>query len=132
MPRFWHQNQYLWFLIGLLSCGFGCRWLWQAKPRGMESRSWKPSRPGQRFRRIVLYTRTNCPLCDEAAELLAEYSAWLPLTHEVDIDTNPELVQKFTTCVPVIECDGRVRFRGRIQEGLLRRLIEGTPPTAWP
>jgi hypothetical protein len=47
---------------------------------------------------------------------------------EVDIDRDPELVARFSTCVPVVELDGKVRFRGRVNEVLLRRLIAATPP----
>jgi len=49
---------------------------------------------------------------------------------QVDIDADPELRSQFDTCVPVISTDGRIRFRGRVNEVLLRRLIEGTPPAS--
>jgi predicted thioredoxin/glutaredoxin len=41
----------------------------------------------------------------------------------VDIDAEPELREKFNTCVPVVEIDGKVRFRGKVDPILLRRLI---------
>ncbi|MBC8113729.1 MAG: glutaredoxin family protein [Candidatus Saccharimonas sp.] len=132
MPRFWHQNQPLWFLLGMVGVVVGWQWLWQSEPRDDDARSWKPAVPGRRFRRLTLYTRANCSLCDEAAEVLTDYSNWLPPVDEVDIDSDPHLAQQFNTCVPVVACDGKVRFRGRIDETLLRRLIEGTPPIAWP
>lgn len=47
---------------------------------------------------------------------------------EVDVDGDEELKEKFNTCVPVIEIDGKVRFRGIVDETLLRRLIEGSEP----
>ena len=43
--------------------------------------------------------------------------------HEIDIDTQPKLLEKYDTCVPVVEIDGKVRFRGTINEVLLVRLI---------
>ena len=132
MPRFWHQNQTLWFVFGVVGLVVGWQWLWQSEPREDGAWSWKPGVPGRRFRQIVLYTRANCPLCEEAADVLTDYSHWLPPAEEVDIDTDPQLVQQFNTCVPVVVCDGKVRFRGRVDETLLRRLIEGTPPIAWP
>ena len=127
MPRFWHQNQSLWFLLGLVTLGLGCHWTWQSSSSENDVRRWKPSVPGCRFRQLTLYSRANCPLCDEAAEVLADYSAWLPTADEVDIDLDSSLRQQFDTTVPVVECDGKIRFRGRIDETLLRRLIEGTP-----
>ena len=41
----------------------------------------------------------------------------------IDIDTQPELQQEFNTCVPVVEMDGKVRFRGKVDPVLLRRLL---------
>ena len=132
MPRFWHQNQPLWFLLGLVGVIAGWQMLWRSEPRDDDTRSWKPAVAGRRFRQITLYTRANCSLCEEAAEVLTDYSHWLPSAEEVDIDSDPQLVQQFNTCVPVVACDGKIRFRGRVDETLLRRLIEGTPPIAWP
>ena len=71
-------------------------------------------------RNAVLYTRKSCPLCDEAKEILEMYGFSI---HEIDIDTQPKLLEKYDTCVPVVEIDGKVRFRGTINEVLLVRLI---------
>ena len=69
---------------------------------------------------VVLYTRTGCHLCDEALALL--------IAHEldpksVDIDADPALRERFNECVPVVEIDGKIRFRGHVDPILLRRLI---------
>jgi hypothetical protein len=45
------------------------------------------------------------------------------IPEEVDIDLDPELKARFTDCVPVVEIEGKIRFRGRVNEVLLRRLI---------
>ena len=89
--------------------------------------SWRPSLPGRRFESVVLYTRAACPLCDDAGALLSQYRMWIPSPVEVDVDDDPELVQQFGEWVPVVEFDGRIRFRGQVSEVLLQRLIEGTP-----
>ncbi|MCX7393761.1 MAG: glutaredoxin family protein [Planctomycetales bacterium] len=128
MPRAWHQNQSLWLALGLTAVVTGGRLLWNSELPRNELLTWRPAIPGQRFGRLVIYTRKNCSLCTEAVELLADYSLWLPDVFEVDIDTDPQLVQDYGTCIPVIACDSKIRFRGRIDETLLRRLIEGTPP----
>ena len=70
----------------------------------------------------VLYTRRNCHLCEDALALLTRYGV---MPREVDIDADPTLRERFDTCVPVVEIDGKVRFRGRIDERLLRRLLRG-------
>ena len=76
----------------------------------------------------MLYTRAECGLCDEARKVLARYRAFLPPPVEVDIDMDPALRKRFDTCVPVVEIDGKLRFRGRVSEVLLRRLIERAEP----
>lgn len=41
----------------------------------------------------------------------------------VDIDHDPNLRERFDTCVPVVEIDGQIRFRGRVEPTLLQRII---------
>jgi glutaredoxin len=72
---------------------------------------------------VVLYTREGCHLCDEARELLSEFGISPML---VDIDGDPILREQFDTCVPVVEIDGRIRFRGRVNPKLLRRIIRNS------
>ena len=70
---------------------------------------------------VVLYTREGCHLCHDAEQVLMRYGLRPRL---VDIDQDRELVARFDTCVPVVEIDGQVRFRGRVDEVLLRRLLQ--------
>ena len=70
--------------------------------------------------KIVFYTRQGCHLCDEAYKLLAAHGVEPEL---VDIDTDERLQSLFGEWVPVVEIDGRVRFRGRVDEALLRRIL---------
>lgn len=128
MPRSWYTHRTWWYLAAFVSFVTGCRLLRQPGSREMAgSAGWRPSEPGQRFHSFRFYTRAGCHLCDEAAELLNEYSPWLPDREDIDIDADPRLREEFNTCVPAVELDGKVRFRGRVNESLLRRLIEGTP-----
>jgi glutaredoxin len=69
---------------------------------------------------VILYTRRGCHLCDDAYALLKKYGLDAEL---IDIDTNAELVRRYNTCVPVVVINGKERFRGRINEVLLRRLL---------
>ena len=77
------------------------------------------------FERVVLYTGKGCHLCEEAKATLVKYGRHLPEIEEVDINSDPELKERFKTCIPVVEIDGRIRFRGEVNEILLRRLLEG-------
>ena len=69
---------------------------------------------------IVLYSRNGCHLCDVAAEILARYGLKFD---RIDIDADPELRARYDACVPVVVIDGRERFRGRVDELLLRRVL---------
>jgi 4a-hydroxytetrahydrobiopterin dehydratase len=60
---------------------------------------------------VTLYTRRNCPLCDEAKDALRS-AGLAPL--EVDIDLDPDLQRRFTNDVPVIYVDGVEAFRHRV------------------
>jgi hypothetical protein len=125
MPAFWYRNGAMWMLIAAAMAGSG---VWLLRDRPSTDSTWRPSRPGMRFRRVLVYTRNDCPLCDEALEVLEAYHRWMPVAETADVDGDPDLRERFNTCVPAVEIDGRVRFKGRISEVLLRRLIEGTPP----
>jgi hypothetical protein len=142
MPRSWYTDRSLWVAGGLIALASGWYLLRDSsgEAASLPGGSRDPARakweaalrelgaPGPRFSRLVLYTRAGCHLCEEARATLEKYAAWLPPIWEVDIDGDPVLVERFTTCVPVVEFDGKVRFRGRVNELLLRRLIAATPP----
>ena len=71
-------------------------------------------------------TRQDCHLCTDAWKLLQTYQKQHDFVLEtVDVDSDPDLVAKYGNCVPVVLVNGQVRFRGRVNEVLLRRLIEG-------
>lgn len=69
---------------------------------------------------VTLYTRQGCHLCDDAHALLVRHGLRPQL---VDIDADPALRERYSECVPVVEINGRERFRGRINEVLLARLL---------
>jgi len=128
LPRSWYQNDWLWWLVGLVSAGTGARLLIQSESLDLGQGGWAPTLPGRRFRELMLYTREGCHLCDEAKETLQSHQRWLPSVTLVDIDSDSKLIERFGTCVPVLEVDGKVRFRGAVNPTLLRRLIEGARP----
>jgi glutaredoxin len=76
--------------------------------------------------RVVLYTRRDCHLCDEAKRLLEEQGL---VPECIDIDADPALGERFDACVPVVEIDGQIRFRGQVDPRLLRRLLRGRAQT---
>jgi len=74
---------------------------------------------------VLVYTRKSCPLCDHALELLQRYQVQYGFTIETkDVDESEQLVHDYGNCVPVVAINGKVRFRGQVNEVLLRRLLE--------
>src|SRR5712691_8779408 len=71
---------------------------------------------------VVLYTRQNCPLCEEAKEVLAAAGV---TPREIDVDTDLDLMRKFTDDVPVIYVDGFEAFRHRVAPDQLQLFLSG-------
>ena len=75
-------------------------------------------------RQVVLYTRAGCHLCDQVKATLARLESRGGFTwREVDVDSDPELQQKFTDQVPVVFIDGKKAFKYRMSERDLLRLL---------
>ncbi len=70
--------------------------------------------------KVIIYTRTGCHLCDDAIELVRQQQVQPTL---IDIDADPQLRERFNVCVPVVEIEGKIRFRGKVDTVLLRRTI---------
>jgi glutaredoxin len=76
---------------------------------------------------VVLYSRQGCHLCDDAQALLIQHGLQPQV---IDIDGDPGLQKQFDECVPVVEINGKIRFRGRVNEVLLLRLLAIHQPEA--
>jgi glutaredoxin len=115
MPRSWYVNRPLWYGMALLA--FIAGWRLLRDPRSADANQ-------SPFRRVIVYTRQGCHLCADALAVLERYAAQLPAIETIDVDSDPKLVELHGENVPVIEIDGRVRFRHRVNEVLLRRMLE--------
>jgi hypothetical protein len=73
---------------------------------------------------IVVYSRRDCCLCDEAlVEIEAARSKVAFSLQVVDVDQDPALAEKYGHEVPVVVIDGRKAFKYRLTtRDLLRRL----------
>jgi len=78
--------------------------------------------------RVTLYTRAGCHLCEEARVVIERVCGELDEEYaEVDIDTDPDLVARFTDEVPVTFVDGRQHDFWRVDPARLRAaLITGS------
>jgi glutaredoxin len=75
--------------------------------------------------RIKVYTREQCCCCHKALDLLKAYQRRLRFAIEaVDIDGDPDLRERFNTEVPVVEVNGKVRFKGVVNPVLFERLMQ--------
>jgi glutaredoxin len=73
---------------------------------------------------VTLYTRRGCHLCDAAREQLVREQRRHAFRFEiVDVDSSPDLALRYGELVPVVEVDGKLRFRGGVNGVLLRRLL---------
>lgn len=71
---------------------------------------------------VILYSRHGCHLCEVARTVLERHGL---RPQEVDIESDPALLARYTNDIPVVSIDGVERFRGRVDELLLRRLLAG-------
>ena len=73
---------------------------------------------------VTVYTRAQCCCCHKAIDLLNDYRRTHRFrVHEVDVDSDPGLVARYGTDVPVVAVDGKVRFKGVVNPVLFERLL---------
>jgi len=80
---------------------------------------------------VTLYTRDDCPLCDKAKASMRAAAALhrLPVViHEVDVDRDPALRERFTNDVPVIYVNGAEAFRHRVTPEAFAGFVRGIAP----
>ncbi|KOF10057.1 thiol-disulfide isomerase [Planococcus glaciei] len=64
---------------------------------------------------ITLYTRPNCPLCDEAKMMMELVREDFPFEYEeVNIESDDALHEKYMLMIPVVEKDGEVAIYGNV------------------
>lgn len=76
---------------------------------------------------MLIYSRTNCCLCDDAKIVIesARLRHDLPvIVTEVDVDSHPDLQARYSDQVPVIFVDGRKAFKYRVIEAEFVERVE--------
>lgn len=75
-------------------------------------------------RQIRLYTRRDCCLCEEMKGVVRNVAEEVPLeVEEVDVDSEPDLREKFGGEVPVLFIDGRKAFKYRVAARELKKKL---------
>jgi hypothetical protein len=73
---------------------------------------------------LTLYSKPDCPLCDEMEEELSNASRGLPVkVTKVDITGDPELEKKYGLEIPLLTHDGERLARHRADERTLAAKI---------
>jgi glutaredoxin len=92
----------------------GLSWFWKRRDR----------QPGEKAFQILLYTRKGCHLCETAWRRLQSRQRKHGFTLKaVDVDNDLYLAARYANEVPVVTVNGKVRFRGEVNEVLLDRLL---------
>ena len=79
--------------------------------------------------RITLYSRQDCPLCDEMRSVVATVGRGVPFHLEIiDVDSHPALVAAYGDEVPVLCVNGVKVFTGRVDVRTLRARLARERP----
>jgi c-di-GMP-related signal transduction protein len=75
---------------------------------------------------VVVYSRPQCHLCEEAIEGLVALhgEGYRFALHEIDIDSDELLLRRFLERIPVVEIDGRVVSELRFDETGVRGMLD--------
>ncbi|MFQ5742922.1 MAG: glutaredoxin family protein [Acidobacteriota bacterium] len=75
--------------------------------------------------KLILYTRSNCHLCDQAKALLARLQQHAPFEiEERDVDTDPAWLERYGSQVPVGVINDRKIFKYRVVRERLYKALE--------
>jgi glutaredoxin len=74
---------------------------------------------------VTLYTRRGCHLCEVAETVIRDVAAGRAEIRLVDIDADPDLTERYTIRVPVVEVDGREIAEYEVSADQLRTALRG-------
>ena len=76
-------------------------------------------------RRLTLYGRRDCYLCEAMKGIVAKAASSVPLeVVEIDVDSDPALQERFGSEVPVLFIDGRKAFKYRVNLKKLKQKLQ--------
>ena len=82
------------------------------------------------MKRVVVYTRPGCHLCEEALERIVALHGRDGLDfelHEIDIESDELLMRRMLEKIPVVEVDGTVVSELVLDEGALQTRLDTVP-----
>lgn len=73
---------------------------------------------------VIIYSRPNCHLCDEAKRAIQDAGCPEDYTlEEINIESDPELLRLYRFDIPVITIDGVEAFRHRLDSQEFKRRL---------
>ena len=80
---------------------------------------------------VVVYSRAECHLCEQALDMLRRIGGELAFELEVrDVDADPALAERYGATVPVVTVDGREVSAGRFAAAAVRGAIRASGTAA--
>jgi glutaredoxin-like protein DUF836 len=77
------------------------------------------------MKEVVIYSRPDCCLCDEALQVLARVQRVFPFVlKKINILTDSDLYAQFKDEIPVIYIQSEKVFKHRVDEPKLLRLLK--------
>jgi glutaredoxin len=74
--------------------------------------------------KVTIYSKKECHLCEEAHGVLEKVAARYPFEiEEVDIESDPDLYEKYKYEIPVVFLEGQKLFKFRVDEKQLIRAL---------
>lgn len=86
---------------------------------------------------LTVYTRRGCHLCELLIEELMPLARGRARIHLRDVDSDPDLRERYGLRVPVVEADGEILCESRLDRARVTAFLErsvdgvsaGRPPT---
>jgi hypothetical protein len=76
--------------------------------------------------RFVVYSRANCPLCEEfIAELALQLAPFAERVEVRDVDADPLTRRRYGLKIPVLTVDGSLVCHGQLDAAAVARLLVG-------
>ena len=81
------------------------------------------------MRRVTLFGRPGCCLCDDAREVITRVQTRIPFElSERNIDTDDELLRRYLERIPVVAIDGRDAFELFLEETPFEQALKALNP----
>ena len=75
--------------------------------------------------KVTVYSKPNCHLCDEAKAAIHEAGCEGQfILEEVNIESDPDLLERYRYEIPVIAIDGVEAFRHRVSSDEFRQALQ--------